>query len=146
VTAVAISNDGGRVATGSFDETACVWEVATGAKVCAAAKLGDRVTSIAISADGKRVVTGCADNTARIWDATTGDEIKVLRGHIDSVSGVAFLPLKATLETGPTWPSRTLISRFAAGLQIRAVLSSEAVTMPPSGAFRGSSARSASRH
>lgn len=45
-----------------------------------------------ISIDNEYVISGSRDTTARVWDAKTGEEVCSLRGHTDSVNGVAFLP------------------------------------------------------
>ena len=36
------------------------------------------------------IVSGSYDKTVRIWDTLTGAELKILRGHTDSVDSVAF--------------------------------------------------------
>jgi hypothetical protein len=50
-------------------------------------------------ANGGMVATGSADNTVRLWDVTTGQTTAVLRGHRDTVSGVAFSADGKTLAT-----------------------------------------------
>ena len=69
---VAWSPDGRRVATGSRDNTARIWDATTGEVVRALEEHGDAVNSVAWSPDGMRVATGSRDNTARIGDAVTG--------------------------------------------------------------------------
>jgi hypothetical protein len=73
---VAFSPDGERVVTGSFDNTARVWDL-SGASPSAIVLEGhrDKVTSVAFSLDGKRVVTGSFDNTARVWDTPPVEEL-----------------------------------------------------------------------
>jgi len=44
------------------------------------------------NSEGTRVVTGAKDKTVRIWDATGKGLIHTLRGHDDTVWGVAFSP------------------------------------------------------
>ena len=39
------------------------------------------------------------DDTVRLWDAATGRMIRVLKGHTDSVSAVAFAPDGRTLAS-----------------------------------------------
>src|SRR5262249_38728479 len=51
------------------------------------------------SPDGKRLATGAADRTVRVWDLTTGREAFTLKGHTDSVWGVAFSPDGKRLAT-----------------------------------------------
>ena len=68
------SPDGRRVATGSADNTARIWDAATGEVVHVLEGHGglhtDTVSSVVWSPDGRRLATG--STTARIWDATTG--------------------------------------------------------------------------
>jgi hypothetical protein len=65
------SADGKRVVTASDDETARVWDAATGEELHRLKHDGS-VTWAIFSADGKRVATGSHDKTARVWDAATG--------------------------------------------------------------------------
>ena len=60
-----------HVATGSWDNTARIWDATTGELVRALEGHGPSVR-VAWSPDGRRVATGSSDNTARIWDAATG--------------------------------------------------------------------------
>jgi WD40 repeat protein len=62
---------GGRVATGSDDDTARVWDADTGA--CVRTLHGHTGRVLAVCAlGGGRVATGSRDKTARVWDADTG--------------------------------------------------------------------------
>jgi len=66
VHAVAFSPDGTRLATGSHDSTARIWDVASGRKLLEVRHNG-RVNAVAFSPDGTRLATGSEDGTARIW-------------------------------------------------------------------------------
>ncbi len=90
----AFSPDGNRIVTASGDQTARIWDAATGAAIGAPLRghKGD-VFSAAFSPDGKSIVTASADRTARRWDAATGDAIgEPLMGHNAAVYSVAFSP------------------------------------------------------
>ena len=91
MTFAAFSPDGGRVVTASEDNSARIWDAASGALI-AALEHGDSVTSAAFSPDGGRVVTASADMTARIWDAADGREIVTLKGHQGPVASATFSP------------------------------------------------------
>jgi len=90
VGSVAFSPDGRWVVSGSHDDTARVWEAATGREVARMTHEGD-VTSVAFSPDGQWVVSGGWDQTARVWEAATGIEVARMT-HEGAVSAVAFRP------------------------------------------------------
>jgi len=85
VVVLAFSPDAVRLATAKGD-TAQMWDVATGAKVAAPMKHGDRVNAIAFSRDGRYLATGCGEivrsrgvqqktySAAYIWNAATGHQ------------------------------------------------------------------------
>jgi WD40 repeat protein len=88
VICVAISPDGKRLASGSFDKTVRLWEMGTGKQV-GRFQHPDVIQSLTFSADGKWLVTGCADKIARLWDLATGKEIREFPGHRDGVISIA---------------------------------------------------------
>ena len=63
------SPDGTRVVTGSIDNTARVWDAATGEPLAELTGHTDWVFSASFSPDGTRIVTASMDKTARVWDA-----------------------------------------------------------------------------
>ena len=67
---VAFSPDGTKVATGSEDGTARVFDLATGTEI---ARLDHRaaVHSVAFSPDSTQIATGSRDGAARVFGATT---------------------------------------------------------------------------
>ena len=71
VHAVAFSPDGTRVATGSDDGSARVFDAVTGAE-WARLDHGGPVCAVAFSPDGTRVATGSEDNLARVFDLVAG--------------------------------------------------------------------------
>ncbi len=90
VQAVAFQPQGELLASASWDQTAILWDSATGKRVHLLKGHSDRVHAVAFSPDGKRVVTGSRDNTLRVWDADTGAQIAVVTGHEDHVHSVAY--------------------------------------------------------
>ena len=66
------SPDGRTLATGSDDNTARLWEVATGKEITALRGHENWVKSVAFSPDGKLLATGSMDKTARLWEVATG--------------------------------------------------------------------------
>ena len=87
-TSVALSASGDRVLTGSHDETAKLWNSATGALIQTFSGHESSVTSVVLSANGDRVLTGSWDNTAKLWNSATGALIQTFSGHEDVVTSV----------------------------------------------------------
>ena len=92
VHSAALNPDGSRIVTASDDNTARVWDAATGKEIAVLSGHQRNVTSAAFSPDGARVVTASYDKTARVWYAATGNAIAVLSGHEDWVKSAAFSP------------------------------------------------------
>ncbi len=78
---MAFSPDGQRIVTGSADQTAKVWDAASGKELLTLKGHGAQVRSVAFSPDGQRIVTGSRDQTAKVWDAASGKELLTLKGH-----------------------------------------------------------------
>jgi len=92
VSSVAVSPDGKRVVSGSWDKLLKIWDVETGAEVRTLTGHLGWVTSVTFSPDGKRIVSGSWDKTVKIWDAETGAEVCTLSGFSTKVTSVAFSP------------------------------------------------------
>ena len=109
VTSVAFSPDGQTLASGSWDETIRLWDVATGQHKKTLTGHTDKLYSVAFSPDGLTLASGSHDATICLWDAVTGQHKKTLTGHTDTDSvyglvfsgyGVAFSPDGQTLASG----------------------------------------------
>ena len=99
IESVSWSPDGKRLATGSLDKTAKVWDAETGKEVLTLSGHSDWVKSVAWSPDAKRLATGSDDRTAEVWDAGTGKEVLTLSGHRNFVVSVAWSPDGQRLAT-----------------------------------------------
>ena len=97
VNAVAFNPDGHRLATGSSDGMARIWD-ATSGKQLTTVTHSDLACSVAFGPDGRWLATASDDHTARIWDTTSGQELVTVT-HEDSVEGVAFSPDGRRLAT-----------------------------------------------
>jgi WD40 repeat protein/serine/threonine protein kinase/tetratricopeptide (TPR) repeat protein len=87
---VAFSQDGTRIATGNYNETATVWDAETGTALVELKGHTGNINSVAFSPDGKRIVTGSGDTTVRVWDTRTGTTLAELKGHTGAVTSVSF--------------------------------------------------------
>jgi WD40 repeat protein len=84
------SPDGNRIATGSWDGTAKVWQTDDGQELFTVSGHTDRVWEVNFSPDGSRLVTASHDGTAKVWDANTGSELFTLAGHSEPIQGMAY--------------------------------------------------------
>jgi WD40 repeat protein len=126
VKSVAYSFDGSRLATGSDDGTARIWDARTGLLLLElrghlkpkVAVHSPQVTSVAFSPDGTRLATASTDKTTKIWDARTGELVRDIIGHKDQVLCVAFSPDGTRLvtssadETTQVWDAHTGMALF----------------------------------
>jgi len=90
VVAASFSNDGRRVVTASYDNTARIWDTESGKLIAELKGHTGWVVAASFSNDGRHVVTGSRDHTARVWDADSGKLTAELEGHTDSVVAASF--------------------------------------------------------
>jgi WD40 repeat protein len=88
VSSVAFSSDGKYVVTGSWDDTAVLWEADTG-KELRRFRGHSHLESVAFSLDGKFVLTGSIDGTALLWQTETAKEIRGFGEPSSPISSVA---------------------------------------------------------
>jgi WD40 repeat protein len=96
VTSFALSPDGQRLASASFDKTVRVWSLAPGQEGVTVRGTGLRVV---YSPDGKLLTTDGLEGTARLWDAATGELRLTLPAHTEQIWAVAFSPDGQRLAT-----------------------------------------------
>ncbi|MFE4875045.1 CHAT domain-containing protein [Streptomyces sp. NPDC056682] len=90
VNAIAFSRDGEKLATGSTDNLARVWDMATGA-VAAELAHDHFVNTADFDPSGRYLATGSADAMACVWDLDTRSRVLSLR-HARAVKDVKFSP------------------------------------------------------
>jgi eukaryotic-like serine/threonine-protein kinase len=88
----ALSADGSRAITCSFDGTLRLWNLESAKEErCLKGHTG-WVTSVALTADGSRALSGSYDKTVRLWDVDKAEEIRQFPGHTLPVECVALSP------------------------------------------------------
>ncbi len=100
VLSVRFSQDGQRLVSTSYDNTARLWDVETGQELQTFAGHFWWVWSAAFSPDEKRLVTASHDGTANVYDVSTGKKIADFTEHKGPVFAAAFSPDGQTIATG----------------------------------------------
>src|SRR5439155_1623168 len=90
VYSVAWSPDGKRLATGSYDKTAKVWDAEAGKELLTLGGHRDRVWSVAWSPDGKRLATGSGEIGRAAWGGGAGKEVLAVGGNSGGVDNGAW--------------------------------------------------------
>ena len=100
VASVSFSPDGTMLASGAYDETIKLWDVATRTNIATFEGHGGWVSSVSFSPDGTMLASGSADETIKLWDVATRTNITTLFGHGGWVSSVVFSPDSTMLASG----------------------------------------------
>ena len=75
---VAFSPRGDLIATGSWDETARIWDASTGECLATLAGHAGTVEAVAFAPSGALLATASSDATARLWDVASGAHLATL--------------------------------------------------------------------
>lgn len=92
VASAGFSPDGSRIVTGSWDNSARVWNTETGKAILKLEGHAGYVNTAVYSADGKTILTASDDKTAILWDAETGAIVRTFAGHTDRLRSAVFSP------------------------------------------------------
>jgi WD40 repeat protein len=112
ITTIEWSPDGRRLATGSYDGTVLIWDVAANS-VSQMFFHPRLVNGVRWSHDGRLLASASADATCRLWDVETSECVLVLARHTDDVVEAAWSPddrLLVTVAqdgTGRLWSAET---------------------------------------
>lgn len=122
VAAAAFSPNGKLLVTGSWDNSAKIWDAQTGQPL---RKLHGGhtafINSVQFSPDNQMVLTASDDGLALLWDVTTGSIVRKFEGHNDRIRSATFSPDGSLVLT--TSNDKTAIVWDAATGQKRLTLS-----------------------
>jgi hypothetical protein len=103
VRCLAFSGDGKRLASGSYDKTIRLWDIATEKTLRVLTGHEKGVERVVFSPDGRLLASGANETVVRLWDVPTGKELPPLKGH-SGVLALAFSPDSRTLATAGMTP------------------------------------------
>ena len=99
VRSVAFSHDLTRLASGSSDSTAKIWDANSGTCLQTVEGHGSSVSSVAFSYNSSRLASGSGDMTVKIWNVSSGACLKTVKGHSSEVYSVVFSHHSARLAS-----------------------------------------------
>ena len=70
---MAVTPDGQRAVSASWDNTLKVWDLDSGRELRTLTGHSGSVTAVAVTPDGQRAVSASEDNTVKVWDLETGE-------------------------------------------------------------------------
>jgi WD40 repeat protein len=113
ISSIGWSPDGKNIVTGSWDNTANIWNAQTGTFIRKLSQHTDIIYAVAWSPNGNLIATASSDRTACLWDAATGKRVHTLSGHTNEILFITWSPDSAYLATGSydrqikIWNSKT---------------------------------------
>ena len=99
VTNACYSPDGKRIVTASWDETAMVWDVATGVCLATLPGHGGEVVGAQFNSVGTRILMASRGRTAQVWDVATGKSLVTLSAFEGGITSAQFSPEGTRIAT-----------------------------------------------
>ena len=127
VRGLAISSDGEWMVTGSDDETAKVWSMATGRELLTLRGHTEDIVAARFSPDGRRILTS-SSHEAKLWEANTGREMLTFKEPLGGITFVSFSPDATRIAIGG---NRLAIYEAASPAQVSAWFREEQIASHP---------------
>jgi WD40 repeat protein len=90
--AIAISPDGSRLATGSYDQKIKLWNPADGELVHTLSAHNAAIYCLAFRPDGKILASASGDRTVKLWQVASGKRVETLSQPLRDILGLAWNP------------------------------------------------------
>ncbi|GJE46960.1 c-type cytochrome [Methylobacterium soli] len=116
VRALAATPDGARAISGSFDQSAILWSIETGAATQVLRFHEGAVNAVAVLPEG-RFATGGEDGRIALWQPGEADPIRVFQDHAGPVVGLAVSPDGLGLASA-SWDGTARLRPVAGGAAI----------------------------
>jgi WD40 repeat protein len=87
--AVVLSPDGAHLLAGTTGGEVCLWRPADRTLLLSLPSHAGMVWRLAMAPEQDLIASASEDGTVKLWEASSGRELATLRGHTDSVHGVA---------------------------------------------------------
>jgi cytochrome c len=113
VRALAVSPDGKMAMSGSFDQSAILWDLDRGAALQVLRFHDGAVNALAVLPDG-RFVTGGEDGRLAVWHAGTSVPARVFEAHKAPIAGLAVSPAGESVASA-SWDGAVRITNLADG-------------------------------
>ncbi len=129
IAAIAVSPDGKRFASASFDRTIKLWHLDTGTLLGTLRGHLEPVLSLAFSPDGAILVSSSIDDTIKLWQVSDRTLVRAIADHSDSIlsHSVAVSPDGQAIVSGSD-DNTVKIWHLNSGRLIRTLHGSRAVT------------------
>lgn len=113
VRAVAVSADGKLALTGSFDQSAILWDLANGSAV-KVLRFHQGAVNAGVTVNGIGFATAGEDGRIALWRGDAADPVKVIEGHRGPVAALAVSPEGSHIASA-SWDETVRVTSLADG-------------------------------